>query len=242
MSKARLKPYKIALLVTIAVSLIVCAVLVIGAVSRQRKYDEAITLMGTDLVLAASEFSALGDYKDAPTLAGYARMRSASASGDYAAVIREGSSLGDYKNTAAYLHYAAGMDALKKGDYSISITELAAAGSLEDAALHLMESRMMLAEKEDRTRRSQYDLALSTAQAGDYVAAMVLFESLGGYADSAVQAALCKDRLNVDAYDIAVGLYQSGDMASAREAFAALGSYADSLDYLKKIDDGGDME
>ena len=79
---------------------------------------------------------------------------------------------------------------------------------------------------------SRYDKANALLEAGDYDAAIVAFEALGGYKDSEAQIGIAKEAKieaeNAAAYAEAEALFSKGDLDGAAAAFKTLGDYRDS--------------
>lgn len=77
--------------------------------------------------------------------------------------------------------------------------------------------------------KTDYKKALQLEEAGDYAAAMEIFEQLGSYRDAAAHLLQCGSSLS---YQEAVDAQAQGDYARAAELYTSLGSFSDAENRL----------
>lgn len=169
--------------------------------------------------VAAEQFLAAGDYKDAVSKAkiatfaqNYAEGEAHFASGNYAEAVACFESAGNYEDAAERVieaqygvHYKSAEDAFACGDFNVAIAEFGEAQSFKDA--------------EDRLLASTYALADEAEKNGKYEDAIDIFDSLDSYSDA-------KERI------FTIGLTRLGakDYVVAEKAFG-LGSTPESENY-----------
>ena len=78
---------------------------------------------------------------------------------------------------------------------------------------------------------TDYKKALQLEAAGDYAAAMEIFERLGSYKDAAAQLAQCGSAIS---YEEAVEAQEKGNYARAAELFESLGAFSDAGSRLEE--------
>ena len=79
----------------------------------------------------------------------------------------------------------------------------------------------------------KYSAAVDLYNSGKYEKAIVAFEALNGYKDSAEQIAMCENALKVQQYEAALSLFGEEQYEDAITAFEALNGYEDSAKYIK---------
>lgn len=85
-----------------------------------------------------------------------------------------------------------------------------------------------------------YEQALARMEAGSYLDALALLESIPEYPSAPEQIAICRENLMrmeaQAAYDAAAALCRQGEWAAAREAFLALGDFSDAREKAAECD------
>lgn len=84
---------------------------------------------------------------------------------------------------------------------------------------------------------SNYKKAMALYDAGQYEDAIVTFEAMDGYKDSAAQIEACETAIKDQKYNAAMALYSAGNYEGAITAFTALNDYKDSAAQIATIKD-----
>ncbi|MDR1663575.1 MAG: soluble NSF attachment family protein [Clostridiales bacterium] len=187
---------------------------------NRARYDEANRLMQSDPIGAAVIFDALGDYRDAETLAAEARDTVYWEAADlmkaenYAEAAEVFASLGEYQNAAELAlearnryGYNTGVAMMNRQEYLEAAEQFDAVGGFLDAG-----------DLAEAARLQVYNRAAEFMDAGEYGKAITEFSKLGGFMDSAERLASCEKILEESGiYDETVAAFTAGDFAKAAE-------------------------
>ncbi len=124
--------------------------------------------------------------------------------------------LGEYEDAADYALYAAGLQALTDGDFALARTNLKAVYPFKSSSRYLRLLDAMEAE-----------------EAGDLEAALALYETLGSFMDSDVEAARLRKEIPEAAMQQGRKLMAEGEYAAARELFLSLEGYGQSAIFAR---------
>jgi hypothetical protein len=235
--------------------LVVASVLVLGTLvvkrnmalsARQNHYAaaEAALARGDDDT-ATTEFTAAGDYQDAPARARAAQTEKAQrtsydagvaafSQGDYtaaadafgkASTFRDASQrridalrLADQKQA-----YADGQRALVQEDYPTAAAAFARAGDYKDAATQATQAQALIGEQR------QYQTGMDALTREDYATATAAFRAAGTYRDAPQQATQAEHlRVQKTAYDAGAAAFAHEDFKTAKQQFVAAGDYKDA--------------
>ncbi|MBR6667347.1 MAG: hypothetical protein IKL25_03160 [Clostridia bacterium] len=131
--------------------------------------------------------------------------------GEYAAAADLFAQLGEYRDSAEYALYCRALAAMQAEEYAVARANLAAVEPFKSSARYL-----------------EYLDALEAEKAGDLEAALALYEKLGTFANSHLEA----ERLRKDIPEAAMkegrALMARGDYEAARELFRSLQDYGNS--------------
>ena len=85
------------------------------------------------------------------------------------------------------------------------------------------------------TKNNAYNAAAALMNGGSYEEAILAFEAMDGYKDSAQQIEFCRGAIRAANYNNAMALFEEGKYDEAMEIFTALGSYRDSEEKTAEI-------
>lgn len=237
---------------------VLIVVIIIIATAPARRYRKAIKAMENgDYNLAATEFEAVGNFKDAQERAAeavarnhYEEGKKAFESGDYDLAKTEFAAAGDYLDAADMakqseygVHYAQGMSFAGIGDYINAVEEFKLSGDFKDSA--------------EQAKKCYYQLAEAAAALDSMDEAANYYNLAGNYQDASRKASeiyyKCAEKelamgntANAAKYFSLAGVYEDADQR-AKEMFYKLGleaynkkDYDAAADYFKQARDYSD--
>lgn len=96
----------------------------------------------------------------------------------------------------------------------------------------IIASVLFLKQQQESANWESYNTGIAMLEAGDYDAALAIFEELGGYRDS---ANLIEEAHDQETYANATNYKNSGEYSRAIELFEQLGNYQDSQDRVIEL-------
>lgn len=194
------------------------------------KYDQAVSMMDSDVLKAKEGFLKLGNHKDSSSKALECQNRydfdyadALLASGDYESALSIFAALGDYGRASEKVtecDYERAVALMNQGKLQEAKHAFMMLGSFRDS-----EARVVKCQNE-----MDYIKATDLFTKKDYTNALNTFKSLNSYKDSPLKAQDCMDCLYGADYTAAIKLLEKKDYATALTAFTALGYYKDSAD------------
>ena len=204
------------------------SVLAAECVRRQQvlSYEKAQGLLtAQNYGEAASIFSMLGDYAEAPDYTVYCKAMEAFSDGRYHDAHEMFLTIPKFLDASGWAaaslemeqetFYRAAMEAFEAEAYEQARSLFQRAAGYEDAALYINYLDGLLAFNEEK-----------------YTAAATAFGSVSGFRDAAEMARLSTERQLSVQYQSAVRLFKAGNYDEALPAFDSISGYADSEDYI----------
>ncbi len=235
--------------------LVIASVLILGTLvakrnmtlsARQSHYAaaEAALAHGDDDV-AIAEFTAAGDYQDAPARARAAQTEkvqranydvgiAAFSKEDYIAAADAFSKAGTFHDASQRRvdtlrladqkqSYADGQRALAREDYPTAAAAFARAGDYTDAAQQETQAQSLIGEQR------QYQTGMDALTREDYATATAAFRAAGNYRDAPQQATQAEHlRAQKAAYDAGAAAFAREEFKTAKQQFEAAGDYKDA--------------
>lgn len=189
---------------------------------------------------AAEKFESIGSFEDASTLTIYCKACALCEAGNFETGISALEKLGDYKDSPMRITY---YTARSWDDGSLGTTEFEwmekALSFYGENPLYLdsAERISVLKTRIEEAKTALYDAAVVLMNTGKYEQAIVAFERIKKYRDSATQIKACETAFRAGKYDAAVELMNAGKYSEAYDAFIALNGHKDSQTKASSIYD-----
>ena len=160
-------------------------------------------------------------------VSGYIRMSKAEAdAANEKLYINAAGRIGLISTSSSYDGVIDMLSALSEVGYKDSAEQLKRA---RQAKKELLEKEKKAAEEAKEKKNAEaYQAAMAALESADYDKAVLDFEALGDYQDSAAQAVTAKEKKNARAYQEAMAALSAGNYDQAINGFEALGDYQDS--------------